>query len=293
MAKILVVDDSAVDRQIAGGFVDECGSTAIYAENGAEALERIERERPDVVLTDLLMPEMDGLKLVEHIRADYPDVPVVLMTGHGSEDTAVAALKAGASSYVPKRNLATELREALRAVLTAVEARDHREKVRAFLRRSEAEFVLGCEPDGTVALVSFLEGTLAQLNFCDRANLLRVSTALAEALANAIDHGNLQLDSALRETDDYDYGKLREQRARQSPYRDRRVFVAARVTPTEAKYVVRDEGDGFDPTELPDPRNPENLLRASGRGLMLIHTFMDEVRFNDIGNEITMIKRAD
>jgi anti-sigma regulatory factor (Ser/Thr protein kinase) len=57
------------------------------------------------------------------------------------------------------------------------------------------------------------------------------------------------------------------------------------------QIVIRDQGPGFDPTSLPDPTQPENLERAFGRGMLLISTFMDEVRHNEQGNEITMIKR--
>jgi anti-sigma regulatory factor (Ser/Thr protein kinase) len=76
-----------------------------------------------------------------------------------------------------------------------------------------------------------------------------------------------------------------------TPYAERRVQVTARIDPEEALFVVRDEGNGFNPDDLPDPTNAENLLKPSGRGVMLIRTFMDEVSFNDKGNEITMIKR--
>ena len=58
-------------------------------------------------------------------------------------------------------------------------------------------------------------------------------------------------------------------------------------------FVVRDQGKGFDPTQLPDPTEPENVGRVNGRGLFLIRTFMDEVTFNSQGNEITMIRRRD
>jgi anti-sigma regulatory factor (Ser/Thr protein kinase) len=54
---------------------------------------------------------------------------------------------------------------------------------------------------------------------------------------------------------------------------------------------MRDEGPGFDPKELPDPTDPENLLKLSGRGILLMRTFMDDVKFNDRGNEVTMVKR--
>ena len=71
------------------------------------------------------------------------------------------------------------------------------------------------------------------------------------------------------------------------------MHVLARESHREAVYVIRDEGPGFDPTGLPDPTDPSNLERVSGRGLLLIRTFMDEVHHNKAGNEITMVKRCD
>ena len=63
------------------------------------------------------------------------------------------------------------------------------------------------------------------------------------------------------------------------------------LTRGSATFVVRDEGPGFDTSRLPDPTAPENVAQVNGRGLFLIRTFMDDVRFNERGNEITMTKR--
>jgi len=291
MATILVVDDSAVDRKVAGACVEEWGSEALYAESGPEALDLISRKNPDVVLTDLKMPEMDGLELVERIRRLHLPLPVMLMTAYGSEDTAIAALKAGATSYVPKKTLKENLGDALRIVLSAVEARQHREKVRSLLTESESRFVVGYESDAYSALANHLENNLAEINFCDETGLFQVNAALSEAIANAVDHGNLELDSSMRESHDGSYYKLGRERRAQEPYRDRRVYITARLKPDKVTYVIRDEGRGFDTKGLPNPKDPENLVKAGGRGIMLIRTFMDDVEFNDIGNEITLIKR--
>jgi anti-sigma regulatory factor (Ser/Thr protein kinase) len=233
---------------------------------------------------------MDGLELVEYMRMHHSNVPVVLMTANGSEQAAVNALRAGALSYVPKKNLKTDLCDAMYVVLGAVEANRYREQSRLLLEAKESRFVLGYEKDGCSALVSYFQSNLALFNFCDETGLFQVSTALTEALNNAIDHGNLELDSTLRENGGNAYAKQRQERALQPPYCDRRVNVIEHLTPVRATYIVRDEGSGFDLSTVPDPTNPENLLRASGRGLMLIRTFMDEVSFNDVGNEITMVK---
>ena len=84
MPTVLIVDDNPIDRRLAAGVVEKVGMDTAFAVHGKAALEVIERAVPDVVLTDLLMPEMDGLELVERIRADYSAIPVILMTAHGS-----------------------------------------------------------------------------------------------------------------------------------------------------------------------------------------------------------------
>lgn len=292
MATILVVDDAALDRTIAGACVEAEGSTPIYATSGREALEIIEREPPDAVLTDLRMAEINGLELVEHVRQSHPGMPVILMTAHGSEAVAAQALRAGAASYIPKKELKQNIGDALRNVLASIDVAQELEQARDLLEAVESQFVLGYEPDGPRALISYLQEDLKRMRLCDRSSLLQVSTALAEALANAVDHGNLELTSKLRESGDSSYRQLGNERAAQPPYRDRRVRLTARLTPTEATYIIQDEGPGFDCSTLPDPTDPENLLRPSGRGVMLIRTFMDEVTFNETGTEITMIKRA-
>ena len=291
MAKVLVVADAEIDRRLAGGCVEESGGRAIYAGSGQEALALIEQQRPDVVLTDLQMPEMDGLELVKTLRRDYSGLPVILMTAWGSEEIAVAALRAGAASYVPKKRLRRDLAFALDTVLAAVGTARQRVRVRQLLRHAGAEFVLGPERDGRQILASHLQGELAQLDFCDDSELTQIGMALIEALANAVDHGNLELDSALRESGSQTYWELASKRSEEPPYGDRRVHVTTKLTQDEALYVVRDEGPGFDVSKLPDPTKPENLIKSSGRGVMLIRTFMDEVSFNDEGNEITMLKR--
>ena len=291
MEAILVVDNNPKDREIAGKCLIEHGVTPVFAANGREALKILEQRKLDAVLTDLHMPEMDGLQLVERMRLDHSDVPVVLMTSHGSEDAAIAALKAGALSYIPKKNIEADLCNTMRVVLAAVEAKRYREQVRTLLLRTETHFALGYELDGPTALVSHLQNNLFQIDFCDGTSLFQISTALTEALNNAIEHGNLELNSALRGEDDEAFERQRQERMHTKPFSDRRVHVIERLTSSQVTYVIRDEGPGFDQTDIPDPRIPENLLKSSGRGLMLIRTFMDEVFLNSAGNEITLVKQ--
>jgi CheY-like chemotaxis protein/anti-sigma regulatory factor (Ser/Thr protein kinase) len=298
-----MTDDSPVDRQLAGKLLSRRPITPdlehritlvpVYAENGKEALEAVEREKPEAVVTDMQMPEMGGLELVLEMRAKHPLIPVILMTAHGSEEVAAQALQSGAASYVPKKNLANDLLDTVESVLAAAQAKRAHRKLMGHVAKMESQFVLTNDPALIPPLVGHLKANLADVTGCDDTTVLRVSVALREALLNAMEHGNLELDSALREQDGDAYHRLGQERRRQAPYKDRRVRVLARETPREATYVIRDEGPGFDPSKLPDPRDPANLEKTSGRGLLLIQTFMTEVRHNQQGNEITIIRRME
>src|SRR5574340_1797592 len=124
MPTILVVDDSAVDRRLVGGLLEEDHELSVeYAIHGREALERIENLVLDLIVTDLVMPEMDGLELVACVRRRFPLIPVILMTSRGSEEIAVRALQQGAASYVPKRSLAPNLLSTVRRML-AISSRE-------------------------------------------------------------------------------------------------------------------------------------------------------------------------
>lgn len=292
MPNVLVVDDSPIDRRLAGGLLQRDGNWQVsFAENGQLALDQLSVAKPDLVVTDLTMPELNGLELVQAIHQQYPEVPVILMTARGSEELAVQALQIGAASYVPKRTLATQLASTARRVLsTARECRD-RNVLLSRLVRSEHEFELESDLSLTSALVGYLQQLLALNGICTEAARLRVGIALEEALSNAYYHGNLALDGTLRETDFGGYYALEKQRSADPAFRSRKIRVIARLDHDSAEFIVEDEGAGFDPSGLPDPNDPANLDRASGRGLVLMRTFMDEVRFNSRGNAVTLTKR--
>jgi anti-sigma regulatory factor (Ser/Thr protein kinase) len=155
----------------------------------------------------------------------------------------------------------------------------------------ESDLVLENDPALIPPLLTQLRETADRLGLFDAGTADRVAVALTEALLNGIEHGNLELDSRLRQEGEASYGRMFEFRRRRPPYRDRRLHVRTRLSHREAVYVMRDEGPGFDPATLLDPTDPAHLERASGRGLLLIRAFMDEIVFNRTGNEITLLKR--
>jgi DNA-binding NtrC family response regulator len=101
--KILVVDDEAPVRDIIRKGLSQMGGFSVeVAQNGPEAIEKIEKDVFDLVLTDLKMPEMDGLQLLRTIKGTRPEVMVILMTAYGTIETAVEAMRIGANDYITK-----------------------------------------------------------------------------------------------------------------------------------------------------------------------------------------------
>ncbi len=298
MTRILVVEDSPAQAQLIRGLLEKAEFEVLLAPNGQAALEVIERaaaERavPDLVLTDLQMPEMDGLDLVRQIRGKYSFLPVILMTAHGSEDIAVEALRTGAASYVPKSNLSQNLVSTIREVLDVTNLGRSDLELLECLAYSDSAFVLANSPRLIPALVRHLVEHTALMKLCDETGLIRLGRALDESLTNALYHGNLELDGTPCDADNAAWNESAQSRSQQPPYRDRRIHVTVNLSRTEAVFVIRDEGPGFDLSHVPDPTEPANLESTTGRGLMLIRTFMDEVRHNTEGNEITIVMRRE
>jgi len=146
---VLVVDDEAAVRFTLASALEAPGFEAIEASSGAEALGLV--DDVDVVLTDLVMPGMDGLALLAAIRARDPELPVILLTAQGSERTAVQAMKAGAYDYLTKPFHVDEVRL---AVTRAAEARRLRRRSRDLtIERQLGRPVVGAAP----AFVAVLE----------------------------------------------------------------------------------------------------------------------------------------
>ena len=293
MVSILVVDDSVTDRTRISGLLNKNGAwTVLTAVDGSDALSRLESSPVDLVLTDLQMPELDGLELVRQMKESHPQIPVILMTGVGSEEIAVQAMKEGAASYVNKSSAAQKLEEDVERILASrVDAIAHSELLQCM---QADEYRLSLTNDRVLmsATARFLRQAAQAVELCAESEIPRVGIAMEEALLNACLHGNLELDSRLREGDGNAFQELAIERSAQPPFADRRVTVRASVTPQQLRVEIEDEGPGFDPGKLPDPTDPENLLKPHGRGVMMMKLFLDSVTWNERGNHVTLIKNG-
>jgi len=101
-AHILVVDDEPNLRKVLGALLEGAGHATSRAASAREAFDLVRSQDPDLVITDLRMPEADGMELLSWIRRDFPEIPVVVLTAHGSIDLAVEAMRCGAHDFLTK-----------------------------------------------------------------------------------------------------------------------------------------------------------------------------------------------
>ena len=168
MTSILVVDDSAVDRRLVGELLERKFECSVdYAVNGVEAMARLKDVAPDLVVTDLTMPEMNGLDLVTAVRKHFPAIPIILMTAYGSETLSIEALEQGAASYVPKSRLADKLPDTAKEVLTLAKADRCHAKLITCLDETRFTFTLDNDPSLVDPLVDLVQQMVSGMGLVD------------------------------------------------------------------------------------------------------------------------------
>lgn len=294
MCEILVVDDSPIERTVIAAILNKRfpDSKVSVAVGGAEALALMELRPFDLILTDLMMPEITGLELVQEIRSRALDVAVILMTGYGNEETAINALLAGATSYVPKRELDLHLLPTVENVLSVSKSRRSTAQLLSCMTETLMSFTIGNDDSLISPLIAHIQDQIRCMRTLQEPDTVRLGVALHEALSNAILHGNLECSSDLRQEDESIFHQLAKERRQQTPFSLRTVQISARLSASEVRITVRDQGRGFDVRREMDPDRPIDLERIGGRGLLLMRSFMDVVYHNATGNEITLIKFA-
>ena len=298
LKKILVVDDSAIDRLLVGRLLETNSDWSVqFAEDGRLAIEAVTAMAsepspalPDLIVTDLQMPYINGLELVNHIKQSFPTIPIVLITGFGSEKVAMDALRSGAANYTPKSALQKDL---LRTVSHVLEMSEwvRVDQAHAQNRSSAEECQLAFVLENDLSLIGpLIEHLQTKLPKWSEPHRLQIGMALDEALVNAMHHGNLEVESTMKDDDEKNYYDLIRSRQSKPPWNNRKVRVEFEFSDQHICIQISDEGKGFDPQSVPDPRKPDNLHRVCGRGLFLIRNFMDQVVHNSMGNQITMTK---
>ncbi|HET7902833.1 MAG TPA: response regulator transcription factor [Candidatus Nanopelagicales bacterium] len=123
MPRVLVVDDDLTVAEVVLAYLRREGIEATHAGDGLLALDLARQSPPDLVVLDLMLPGIDGLEVCRRLRADHPDLPVVMLTARGEEEDRIAGLEVGADDYVVKPFSPRELALRVQSVLRRSEVR--------------------------------------------------------------------------------------------------------------------------------------------------------------------------
>jgi serine/threonine-protein kinase RsbW len=264
--RILIVDNNDELRAVLNKVLRGLGHEVVSIGNRADALARDDLEEFDLIISDLTEDAEAGIQILSELQRKRLLVPVVISSEQAQQPDMVKAFKMGAANYLRhpynKEELFAIVEKTLSYKLRFVDD----VKVLPYLRE-KIDFELPSDLTLMDGVLHYLTERVAKLGVItpERSNLF---VALDEAFVNAVKHGNKN-----------DPTKL--------------VRITAELSAKEARFTIEDEGEGFDVREIPDPLDPANLFKTSGRGVLLMYNIMDEVQYNERGNRLTLVKRCD
>jgi serine/threonine-protein kinase RsbW len=264
--RILIVESSTELRDLLRRVLGELGHEVVACGDRESAIERDDLEDFDLVISDLTETPESGLQIIGEMQKKRLFVPVVVSSEEANQNGIIKAFKLGAANCVRRPYDRDELRTIVEKTLSYKLRFVEDLKVLPFVRE-HIEFELPSDLSLMNGVLHYLIERVALLGLIkpERSNLF---IALDEAFVNAVKHGNRNDSSKL-------------------------VRITADLSAKEARFTVEDEGEGFNVHDIPDPRDPANLFKTSGRGVLLIYNIMDEVQYNERGNRLTMVKRPD
>jgi sigma-B regulation protein RsbU (phosphoserine phosphatase) len=289
-AKVLIADDQDALRALLSRQLSQEGFEPIEAKDGEKAIELYKALKPPVVVSDVIMPRMDGLTLLKEIKKIDSQAAVILMTGHGNEEVVLKALQGGATNFFKKpfnvKELIREIRKVSRYRVDAL----YSSLFSPYLIEETKSFSLATGDPQYYPIINQI--TLQLPSLLEESEILNLKIGIEEMITNAIEHGNLGIsfiekNAAIARGR---WGDLLSERLKEDDNAEKAVRISSSITTDCFRISVRDEGKGFDWRNLPEVL-PENLFTFSGRGIFLTKIYYDEVNYNDAGNEVTLTKR--
>lgn len=291
--KVLVVDDEPSLHAMVLRFLSMNHYEAQSASSGKEALQMIEDEEFQIVLTDIKMPEMNGITLMKMAKAIKPELLFIVMTGFGSLDSAIEAMKLGAINFIKKPINMVELVKTMKRAEALLVPRNFNIHVQRYIRREEGSIEMSAleVSQNTEYLSAFFAAKLEGYGFSP-AEIDNIRMALFESLNNSIEHGSLQLNKAFKQQDEMeryqDFLSERDELLKDPLLGGKKIQIGFEFSESRFSLQVSDTGSGFDTKDLMGKIRGEEAVADSSRGLFLIDHLADEVSFNEKGNEIRM-----
>jgi FixJ family two-component response regulator/anti-sigma regulatory factor (Ser/Thr protein kinase) len=293
---LAVIEDEDVIRENIQKKLLRLGYEVLSFDNAEDVLEIMTNDlnRINMVITDIKLPKMDGIELLRKIKLLDKPVPVLIITGHGNIKEAILALRLGASDFIRKPFDINDLASSVKTTLKIAQEKEIEDTFSQYADYKKVDYTIPVDLAIINPLAHKLVKDLTPADICSHGAAENISLALIEAISNAMFHGSLEVSSSLREEGGIKlFNEEIENRKKDPKYSQRKVFITHTQTKEYAEYIIEDEGIGFDYNNLPDPRDPENFFKNSGRGILIIKLHFDEVNWNEKGNKIVLRKNKE
>jgi len=287
--KILIAEDDFYSRKYLEDLLLLEKYECLSAKNGEEALHLYKNNEIDVIISDIQMPKLSGLELLEEIRKERTDVIVIMTTAYGSEEFAIRALQLGANNYLKKPINIEQLLQLLlkyKKVL-AYPKNDFKSYGKIKSKNLKIEFENKFEVISEMVQKLMYE-IVAEFDETEKIN---IELGLLELMTNAVEHGNLEINYFQKQNalNDNTLELLYNERINTPKYQNRKINIDFTFDESACEWIIKDDGNGFDYTMLPDPTK-ENLLELSGRGIFISKFLFDEVEYIGCGNTVRVKK---
>lgn len=263
--RILVVDPDAGYRQLIGDLLTDAGYSFKAKYSGTDALQLISQGECDLLLMETQLGDMDGIQFLQEVHRLDTRLPVIIITGAATVSLAIDAMQYGAFHLVRKPFRMSEI---VSVVDKAIKLKKILWRRKASSKRlvSRIELSIPSELEQLEPTVFYLLEMVNSVHPLESSQEMDLAAGLTEALSNAILHGN---------------GKRPELR----------VYLEMNFHGSALEFIIRDQGNGFDFTDVVDPTTESNLLSDAGRGILMMNWYMDRVEYQGNGNTLRLVKQ--
>ena len=291
--RILIVEDDTSSRIYLENLLEVNDFDCKAASNGIEGLNLFEEYQPDIVITDIQMPIMDGMELLESLNEMNPDVIVIITTAYGTENYAIQALHLGANNYLKKPVTAYDLLPLLKKYQAILESKIEPTGLPGKLTGRSIKLEFDTNLFSVQNVPKLVDRVLIESD-CKHieGDRINIELGLAELIANALEHGNLEIsyENKKQQLNDNKLEELYSEMLANDEYNKRKLVVNFESNPKYFQWTISDEGPGFDWKKVPDPTTDETILELNGRGVFITKFLFDEINYNDKGNVVTARK---
>ena len=291
--KILIVEDDLASSEMLRLSLEKEGYTCYMAYNGNQALEMHTEHKPDLIISDVRMPEMDGIELLERLRSIEEESIIIIVTGHSNEGLALRSLELGANNYIKKPISLSELKLIIRRYSNILESKSMSKQLPELIEDRTLTLQLPTNTHIIASVIDYFQDKIGY--FYTAKQLFQIELGLTELITNAIEHGNLAIskeDKSLALKDNT-LECLYEERLKDKTLAERTATIVFKQTKTYCSWLITDQGKGFSWKSLPNPTHLSHIGELHGRGVFLSKLQFDELEYFGTGNSVLVTKYFD